>query len=45
MTEYAGVAMTLEKRMRELEAESARLKRMGAELALENFAIKDVLSR
>ena len=31
-------------RMRELEAENARLKRMYADLALENAAIKDVLS-
>jgi hypothetical protein len=29
----------------ELEAENAKLKRMYAELALENTAIKDVLSR
>ena len=33
------------KRVKELEAENARLKRMYAELALENIAIKDVLSR
>jgi putative transposase len=33
------------KRVKELEAENARLKRMYAELALENTAIKDVLSR
>ncbi len=32
-------------RLRELEQENARLKRMYAELALENTAIKDVLSR
>ncbi len=32
-------------RVKELEAENARLKRMYAELALENTAIKDVLSR
>jgi putative transposase len=31
--------------MRELEAENARLKRMYADLALENTAIKDVLSK
>jgi hypothetical protein len=29
----------------ELEAENAKLKRMYADLALENAAIKDVLSR
>jgi putative transposase len=33
------------KKVKELEAENARLKRMYAELALENAAIKDVLSR
>ena len=31
------------KRLRELEAENAKLKRMYADLALENAAIKDVL--
>ena len=33
------------KRVKELEAENARLKRMYTELALENTAIKAVLSR
>jgi putative transposase len=33
------------KRTKELEAENARLKRMYAELAPENAAIKDLLSR
>jgi putative transposase len=32
-------------RMRELEVENAKLKRMYADLALENAAIKDVLSK
>ena len=32
-------------RAKELEAENSRLKRMYADLALENAAIKDVLSR
>jgi putative transposase len=31
--------------MREFEAENSKLKRMYADLALENAAIKDVLSR
>jgi putative transposase len=31
--------------MRELEVENAKLKRMYADLALEDTAIKDVLSR
>jgi putative transposase len=33
------------KRVKELEAENARLKRVYVGLALENTAIKDVLSR
>ncbi len=32
-------------RLRGLEAENAKLKRMHADLALENAAIKDVLNR
>ena len=31
--------------MKDLESENAKLKRMYADLALENTAIKDVLSR
>jgi putative transposase len=42
---YGGVSVSELKRMRELEVENAKLKRMYAELALENAAIKDVLSR
>jgi putative transposase len=44
-SKYGGVSVSELKRMRELEAENAKLKRMYAELALENAAIKDVLSR
>jgi putative transposase len=33
------------KRLKELEAENAKLKRMYADLALENAAIKEVLGR
>ena len=33
------------KRLRELEAANAKLKRMYADLALENSAIKEVFSR
>ena len=33
------------KRMKELEAENAKLKRMYADLALENAAIRDLLNR
>ena len=33
------------KRIKDLEAENAKLKRMYVELALENVAIKDVLTK
>ena len=42
---YSGVSVNELKRIKELEAENAMLKRMYADLALENTAIKDVLSR
>jgi putative transposase len=42
---YAGMSVSELKRVKELEAENSRLKRMYADLALENAAIKDVLSR
>ena len=42
---YAGASVDELKRLKELEAENTKLKRMYAELALENTAIKDVLSR
>ena len=44
-SKYAGAGVPELKRLRELEAENAKLKRMYADLALENPAIKDVLSR
>ena len=44
-SKYAGVSANELKRIKDLEAENAKLKRMYAELALENTAIKDVLSR
>jgi putative transposase len=39
------VAVSELKRLRELESENTKLKRMYAELAMENAAIKDVLNR
>lgn len=42
---YGGATVAEIRRLKELEAENAKLKRMYAELALENAAIKDVLSR
>jgi putative transposase len=44
-SKYAGMSLPELKRVKELEAENAKLKRMYAELALENTAINDVLSR
>jgi putative transposase len=44
-SKYGGAGVAELRRLRELEAENARLKRMYADLALENAAIKDVLSR
>lgn len=42
---YGGASISDVKRLRELEAENTKLKRMYADLALENAAIKDVLHR
>ena len=44
-SKYAGTTVSELKRIKELEGENAKLKRMYAELALENAAIKDVLQR
>ena len=42
---YAGASVPDLKRLKELEAENAKLKRMYTDLALENAAIKDLLNR
>jgi putative transposase len=42
---YGGLSVSELKRLRELETENARLKKMYADLALENEAIKAVLNR
>jgi len=44
-SKYGGASVAEFKRLRELEAENAKLKRMYADLALENTAIKEVLNR
>ena len=42
---YGGMEVSDIKRSRELESENARLKRMYAEMALENTALKDVIAK
>ena len=44
-SKYGGASISDVKRLRELETENAKLKRMYADLALENAAMKDVLTR
>jgi putative transposase len=44
-SKYGGASVADVQRLRELEAENAKLKRMYADLALENAAFKDVLNR
>ena len=42
---YGGAGVPELRRLKELEQENAKLKRMYTDLALENAAIKDVLNR
>ncbi len=42
---YGGLEASDLKRMKELEAENAKLKRMFADLALENRAMKDLIEK
>ena len=44
-SKYGGMEASDLKRVKELEAENARLKRMYADLALENTAMKDVIAK
>ncbi len=44
-SKYGGLEASDLKRLREIEAENAKLKKMYAELALENAAIKDLLGK
>jgi len=44
-SKYGGLEASQLKRIKELEEENSKLKRMYADLALENSAIKEVLSR
>jgi putative transposase len=42
---YGGLNVNEAKRLKELETENSRLKRMVADLMLENEAVKDVLKK
>jgi len=44
-SKYGGMEASDLKRVRELEAENAKLKRMYAELALDNAAMKDLIAK
>jgi putative transposase len=44
-SKYGGMEASDVRRLKELEAENARLKRMYADLALENTALKDVIAK
>jgi putative transposase len=44
-SKYGGMEASDLKRVRELEAENAKLKRMYADLALENSAMKDLIAK
>lgn len=42
---YGGLQVNELKRMKELEQENARLKKMYAELSMENYALKDLITK
>jgi len=44
-SKYGGMEASDLKRVKELEAENARLKRMYAEMALDNAAMKDLIAK
>jgi putative transposase len=44
-SKYGGLDASDLKRLRELEAENSQLKRMYADLSLENNALKDLISK
>ena len=44
-SKYGGMSASDLKRLREIEQENAKLKRMYADLALENTALKDLIEK
>jgi len=44
-SKYGGLEVSDVRRLRELETENSQLKRMYAELSLENQALKDLISK
>ena len=42
---YGGLGVSELKRLKELEAENSKLKRMYADMALENTALKDLIAK
>jgi putative transposase len=42
---YGGMEVREVKRLKELEAENAKLKRMYAEMSMENYALKDLIEK
>ncbi len=44
-SKYGGMEASDLKRVKELEAENAKLKRMFADMALENVAMKDLIAK
>ena len=44
-SKYGGLEASELRRMKELEAENSKLKRMYAELALDNAAMKDLIAK
>lgn len=42
---YGGLGVSKLKRLKELESENTKLKRMYADIALENTALKDVIEK
>ncbi len=44
-SKFGGLGVSELKRMKELESENAKLKRMYADMALENTALKDLIEK